>query len=396
MTDADATPEWLLDPSLTYLNHGGFGSCPRAVMEVAQGFRARFERSPMQFVLRELESLLDEARAAVAAFVGADAADLVFVPNATTGVNAVLASLSLQPGDELLVTDHGYSACRNALDHHARRLRCRVVVARVPFPLGGAAELTEAVLAAVTSRTRLALLDHVSSPTAVVFPVGELVRQLEARGVDTLIDGAHAPGQVSLDLRALGATYYVANFHKWCCAPKSAGMLHVRRDRQRQIRPLVIGHGASSPRGDRSRFFLEFDWTGTHDPAAVLSIPFALDYLGRLLPGGLPALQARNHTLAVEARRLIAAALGIPLPCPDDLIGSMAALPLPDAPARAGESLYDALVRRHRIEVPVADWPARPRRLLRISAQLYNHLPQYQQLARAVGDELGREASDSP
>lgn len=395
---AGAPVEWLLDPAVTYLNHGSFGSCPRAVMEVAQELRARFERQPMQFVLRELEPLLDEARAAVAAFVGADAPDLVFVPNATTGVNAVLASLELQPDDELLVTDHGYHACRNAIDHYARRARARVVVAKVPFPVGGAAEIEGAILGAVTPRTRLAMLDHITSPTALVFPVAELVQQLEARGIDTLIDGAHAPGQVPLDLRALGATYFVANFHKWCCTPKSAAMLYVRPDRAGQVRPTVIGHGAASPRSDRSRFFLEFDWTGTHDPSAVLAVPFSIRYLSSLLPGGMPALQARNHSLVLEARRLLAAALGVPLPCPDELIGAMAALPLPEARGKAAgpggaQALYRALWQRHRIEAPVADWPASPRRVLRVSAQLYNHRAQYQALAAALTEELQREQS---
>jgi isopenicillin-N epimerase len=246
--------DWPLDPAVTYLNHGAFGSCPRPVQEAATALRQRFERAPMQFVLREAESLIDEARAAAATLMGADGEDLVFLQNATTAVCTVLASLPARPGDELLVTDHAYNACRNALDHHARRTGMSVVVVRVPFPSAGPDEIVDAVLGAVTARTRLALLDHVSSPTALVFPVAALVGALTARGVDTLIDGAHAPGMVPLDLRALGATYYAANLHKWCGVPKTAAVLYVRRDRQGDLRPLVIGHGASSPRTDRSRF----------------------------------------------------------------------------------------------------------------------------------------------
>jgi isopenicillin-N epimerase len=386
-----APSDWLLDPAVTYLNHGAYGSAPRPILEAAMGFRLRFERAPMQFVLRELEGLLDETRAVVGDFLGADGQDLAFVVNATTGVNAVLASLALDPGDEILVTNHGYSACRNAAQFHAQRLRANLVVAQVPFPLSGPEEIFDAVMAAVTPRTRLALLDHVTSPTALVFPVDRLITALHDRGIETLIDAAHAPGMLPIDLRALRPTYYAVNFHKWCCVPKSVGVLYVQRDRQPHIRPTVISHGANPARPERSAFLQEFDWTGTQDPSNVLAIPFALRYLGQLLPGGLPALQARNHALVVEARRLLAAALNVPLPCPDQLLGSMATLPLPDAaPDPAAPVLYDRLVSQHRIEIPIFPWPAAPRRAFRVAAQIYNSLPQYQRLADALTEELAR------
>jgi isopenicillin-N epimerase len=384
-----STSDWPLDPAVTYLNHGAFGSCPRPVQEVATGLRERFERSPMQFVLRDAEPLIDEARAAASALMGAAGEDLVFLPNATTAVCTVLASLPLRPGDELVVTDHAYNACRNALNFHARRTGMSVVVARVPFPSTGAEEIVAAVLGAVTPRTRLALLDHVSSPTALVFPIADLVRALGARGVDTLVDGAHAPGTVSVDLRALDATYYVANLHKWCGVPKTAALLYVRRDRQPDVRPLVIGHGANSPRTDRSRFLLEFDWTGTHDPSATLSLPAALRYMSGLLPGGLPALRDRNHELVVSARALVADVLDVPLPCPAEMLGAMATLPLPATMSIPAPALYEALWRRHGIEAPVFEWPSPGRPMLRICAQIYNELSQYQKLADAVRSELG-------
>lgn len=388
MTMAPSLADWPLDPEVTYLNHGAFGSCPRPVQEAATAFRARFERAPMQFVQRDAESLIDQARVAASTLMGADGEDLVFVQNASTGVCTVLASLPVTPGGELLVTDHAYNACRNALNLHARRTGMSVVVARVPFPSAGADEIVAAILGAVTPRTRLALLDHVSSPTGMVFPIEPLVAALSARGVDTLIDGAHAPAHVDVDLRALGATYYAANLHKWCGVPKTAALLYVRRDRQTDLHPLVIGHGANSPRTDRSRFLLEFDWTGTHDPSAALSLPVALDYLSALLPGGLPALRARNHALVVSARALLADALGVPVPCPAESLGAMATLPLPAAMKLPAPALYEALWRKHRIEAPVFEWSSPGRPMLRVCAQIYNDLPQYQRLADAVTSEL--------
>lgn len=382
---------WPLDPAITFLNHGSFGSCPLAVLEHQTELRRRLEREPITFLVRDLEPLLDEARAALAVFVGAAADDLVLIPNATSGVNAVMRSLDFKPGDELLVTDHEYNACRNVADFVAERTGAKVVAARVPFPLKSADEVVAAVLAAVTPRTKLLLIDHVTSQTGMILPVAEIVRRLAKQGIDTLIDGAHGPGMIPLDLKALGAAYYTGNCHKWICAPKGAAFLHVRRDRQSSIRPLVISHGANSPRTDRSRFQIEFGWMGTADPTAGLSIPKALEYLASLVPGGWPAIMKRNRELALAGREVLCQTLGIEKPCPDEMIGSLASVPIPDAPfgAPSKSPLYldpwqDELMARHRIEVPVIPWPAPPKRLLRISAQLYNSLPQYELLAKAL------------
>ncbi|MBI3180859.1 MAG: aminotransferase class V-fold PLP-dependent enzyme [Myxococcales bacterium] len=390
----DLKANWRLDPAVVFLNHGSFGACPVAVLEAQARFRERMEAEPVRFFVRELEPLWDRARAEVAAFLDCSPEDLAFVPNATAGVNAVLRSLSLSPGDELLVTDHAYNACRNALEHAASGAGARVAVAKVPWPVTSPAAVVRAVLAAVTERTRLALIDHVTSPTGLVLPAAELVSALSARGVDSLVDGAHAPGMLPLSVRAVGAAYYAGNFHKWVCAPKGAGFLHVRPDKQEAIRPLAISHGASSPRRDRSRFQLEFDWTGTDDPSAYLCVPEALSFMGALLPGGWPEVMRRNRELALEARALLAKALGVSLPCPEEMVGSLAALPLPDGstepPATPlySDPLQDALWERHGIEVPVVPWPAPPKRLLRIAAQLYNSIGQYERLARALEAEI--------
>ena len=398
MIAQDLAELWLLERGVIFLNHGSFGACPAEVLRHQAALRAEMEAEPVRFLSRELDDRLDAARQALAAFVGADPGDLAFVVNATSGVNAVLRSLAFRPGDELLTTDHAYNACKNTLDFVAGRAGARVVVARVPFPIASPAEVVDAVMARVTPRTRLALLDHVTSPTALVLPIERLIADLAGRGVEVMVDGAHAPGMVPLDLRTLGAAYYSGNCHKWLCAPKGSAFLWVRRDRRADVRPLTISHGANATRTDRSRFHLEFDWTGTSDPTAWLTVPTAIDYLGSLLPGGWPALMARNRALALEARRLLCGAAGTPPPCPDEMVGSLAAISLPDGPpADIGWRRPDPLQRRlfdgWGIEVPVMSWPAAPRRLLRISAQLYNRRDHYARLAEALAKELAAEGA---
>ena len=387
--DADLRRLWPLDPDVTFLNHGSFGACPRAVLDAQSRWRERLESEPVRFLSRELEGHLDEARLVLGAFVGADPDDLAFVPNATTGVNTALRWLDLRPGDELLATDHAYNACRNAVDAVAARSGARVVVAPIPFPVTAAEQVVGAVLGRVRSSTRLALLDHVTSPTGLVLPLERLVSELEARGVDALVDGAHAPGMVALDLKGLGAAYYTGNCHKWLCAPKGSGFLHVRRDRQSGVRPLVISHGANSRRTDRSRFRLEFDWLGTVDPTAYLTIPDAIRYMGSLLPGGWPALMARNRATALAARVRLCQILGVESPAPDSMIGSLAAVPVPPgfAPTPVDgepDPLHTLLFERFRLELPVFTWPALATRILRVSAQLYNTPADYERLAAAL------------
>lgn len=376
---------WTLDPSVRFLNHGSFGACPRPVLLRQGELRARMEAQPVRFLARELPQLLRDARAVLAAFVRAEPDDLVWVQNATSGVNTVLNGLALQPGDELLTTDHVYGACRNALEATAARSGARVVIAPVPFPLRGEQDVIDPLLAAASPRTRLALIDHVTSPTGLVFPIAALVEALQGRGIDVLVDGAHAPGMVPLDLRGLGAAYYTGNCHKWLCSPKGAGFLHVRRDRQAGVRPLVISHGATAPLEGRSRFQVEFEWTGTQDPSPWLCVPAALRAMQELVKGGWEEARRRNHELVCAGRRVLCQALEVAAPCPESLLGSLAALPLPpgDAPA-----LQARLFERHGIEVPVFSWPANPSRLVRVSAQLYNQLEDYQALAAALVAEL--------
>jgi isopenicillin-N epimerase len=381
---------WTLDPAVAFLNHGSFGACPSVVLERQARLRERLEREPVDFLARDLPRLLAEARAGLGAFLGADPDDLAFVANASSGTNAVLRSLPLEPGDELLTTDHAYAACVKAMRYAAARSGARVVVAAVPFPLASEDAVVRPVLEAVTPRTRLAVLDHVTSPTALVWPLERLVRELAARGVDTLVDGAHAPGMLPLDLRALGAAYYAGNAHKWLCAPKGAAFLYVRRDRQDRVHPTVISHGYEE---GPARLRAEFDWTGTDDPTAWLAVPESLRFLGSLLPGGWPALMSRNHALALQARDVLSGTLGSPLPCPAEMVGSMASLalpaPAPGAPA-AGldhEGLTEWL-RARGVETWLCSWPAPGALLIRISAQLYNDLGQFRRLAALLREAL--------
>lgn len=393
----DTLQQFALDPSLAFLNHGSFGACPRVVLQRQSELRARLERNPMQFFVRDLEGLLDEARAAVAPWLGASPDDLAFVPNASTAVNAVLRSLDLSPGDELLTTDHAYAACKNALTFVAEKAGAQVVVAKVPFPLQASEEVTRAIVAAVTPRTRLLLLDHITSPTGLVFPVAEIVRELAARGVDTLVDGAHALGMVDVDVDAVGAAYSTFNAHKWLVCPKGTAILHVREDRQAGVRPTVIGHGATSTRTDRSRYQVEFDWPGTTDPTGILCIPTAIEALEAIWPGGIVALRERNRALALRSREALCELLGVPAPAPPSMIAALAAVPLPPGhtpgtSALDREPLQEALAERG-IEIPVMPWPAPPHRLLRVSAQVYvrwHHLERLFEGLRELGIAPGR------
>jgi isopenicillin-N epimerase len=399
----DRSP-WLLEPDVSFLNHGSFGACPVPVLEAQRAWRERMEQEPLRFLDRELEGHLDQARMEIGAFLGADPDGLAFVANATTGVSTVLASLRFRPGDELLTSDHEYNATLNALHAAAQRDGAIVTIARLPFPVRDPGEVAEAFLAAVTPRTRFALVSHVTSPTALVLPIAALVRELDRRGIDTLVDAAHAPGMVPVDLEALGAAYWTGNAHKWLCAPKGAAMLHVRADLRAGIRPLVVSHGANDERRDRARFRLTVDRTGTQDPTPWLAIPAAIRFVGGLHADGWPGLMAANAALARHARDRLCEALGLEAPSPDSMLGAMAAVPLTDlAPtAEAARSLRTALFDEERIEVPVFPFPvpaalpagAGPATvILRVSAQRYNRAEEYDELAATIARRLGRARS---
>ena len=389
---SDLAVHWALDPSIVFLNHGSFGACPQAVLEQQSRLRKQMELEPVRFLTQELQPLLDESRTGLARLLNTDPENLAFVPNATTGVNAIFRSLEFQAGDEILTTNQDYNACRNALKAVAERVGARVVIANVPFPQHDEAQVIDAVLSCASDRTRLALIDHVTSPTAVLYPIARIVRALEERGIDALVDGAHAPGMLAVDLDALRPAYYTGNCHKWLCAPKGAGFLYVRPDRQERIQPTTISHGYNTARPGRNALHTRFDWIGTIDPTAWLCVGSAIDWCSTLLPGGLSELMNRNRALAIEARRILCESLGIDPPCPEEMLGSMATIPLspwfqtlPFGPDGA-DPLQTRLFDEYAIEVPVARWGNPAQRCLRISAQTYNTAAQYTYLAAALRD----------
>ena len=369
------------------------GSCPAPVLEAQHLWRVEVEQRPIQFLIRDLKGRLADVRRELTRVTGGDPEDLALLPNAESGVNAVVRSLQFGPGDELLSTTHDYNACLNTLDFVAARSGATVVRADVPYPIKEPAQVVSAILDRVTPRTRFALLSHVTSATALIFPMREIVSELEGRGIRVLVDGAHAPGQVPVDVRALGASYYAGNCHKWLCAPKGTAFLHVRPDRKEEVHPLIISNGMNDPSPELSQFRKEFDWQGVQDPSGYLSIPVAIQTLERLVPGGLTALAARNHDLAVYARDQLCPLLRIEAPAPNEMIPSMVSLPV-DHLARSAESRlkwHDLLVEKYRIEVPFLRWsPAldRERGAVRVSCQAYNDDSDIGVLATALADSM--------
>ena len=364
--------EWDLDPDFLSVNHGSFGATPRSVLAAQRAWQDRLERQPSRFINTVYQGAIRDAAQALAAFLNVAGNDLVFVDNATTGCNAVLRSLAFRPDDEVLILSHGYGAVRNAVGYVTARAGARITEAKTPFPGPTDDSLVDAVTAAITPRTRLAVIDHITSGSAIVLPVQRIVAACHAAGVEVLIDGAHAPGQVDLDLTAIGADWYVGNCHKWLCAPKGCGFLHARR--QEGLHPGTISHGFGKG------FVAEFDWTGTTDPSRFLAIRAALEFHARL---GGSDLRVRNRSLAIEGGTLIARRLNTETGTSGAQAGAMATIRLPaDDPTPE-----HALALRNRLMEAETDAPVHALEgalWLRISAFAYNELDDYAQLAERV------------
>ena len=367
--------QFLLDPEVVFLNHGSFGACPRAVFDRYQAWQHELERQPVEFLARRLPGLLDGVRERLAAYVGARADDLVLVPTATSAVNAVARSLRLEPGDEIVATDHEYGACDLLWRHVCERTGARYVRAELPLPLPSATAVADALLGRVTDRTRVLFLSHVTSATALVMPVAEIARRARELGVTTVVDGAHGPGHVPVDVEALGVDVYAGNCHKWLCAPKGAGFLWARPALQESIDALVIGWGYADDATFVSRHML----AGTRDPAAHLCIPDAIDWQDE---HDWATVRDRCNDLARAAGTGLAELTGLEPLAPDSraYFGQMVAARLPDCDA---DELQRRLYDDDRIEVPASRrWNDTP--LLRASFQGYNDEGDLERLLEAL------------
>lgn len=394
---------WRLDRNLVFLNFGSYGGCPDDVLAAHDDYRARVERDPVRFFKVDLERLLDGVREKVAHFVGCRPQDLAPIRNATIALATIFFATPFREGDEVVTNNHEYSSGTNELARLAARTGLRVVTAEIPFPITDPEQAADAIIGAITPRTRLVVMSHVTSCTSLVMPVERVIAECHARGIDILIDGAHAPGQIDLNIEKLNPTYYVGSFHKWMCAPKGTGFLWVRPDRQAAVRSAMLSSRASKVRSDRPLFLRDFDYMGTDDYTGMLCVPHAIEAMAKMIPGGWEEIRRRNRSLVLEAREAVCAMAGLRPACPDSMVGSMVSLPLPEADASLSgrttlydDPLQDALLERHRVQVPI--WrlgegtPANPGvRIIRLSAQLYNSIEQYRYLGEALVNELNAE-----
>jgi isopenicillin-N epimerase len=375
---AELRREFLLDPEVAFLNHGSFGACPRPVFERYQAWQRELELEPVDFFARRLAGLLADARSTLAAYVGCAAGDLAFVQNATTGVNLAARSLDLRPGDEVLATDLEYGACDLAWEWLCRRTGARYVRAPIPLPLDREETVIDALFAAATERTRVVYVSHITSNTALVLPVDAIVARARELGLVTIVDGAHAPAHVPLDLTALGADYYTGNCHKWLCAPKGAGFLHVRPELQERVDAAIVSWGYEEA---RTSFSERIENQGTRDPAAWLAVPEAIAFQAER---DWDALRARARKLTREARSELCALLGTEPLAPEGMLGQMATVRLP----RPAPDLSDRLFAGHRVEIPVMSGRED---LLRISVAAYTTRAEVDRLLAALVRELDAE-----
>jgi len=369
---------FLLQPGLTFLNHGTFGACPRPVFEAYQRWQVELERQPVEFLGRRSADLLAEARAKLAAYVGAAADEVVYFPNPTTAINMVVRSLELRPGDEILTTDHEYGAMDRTWRFVSDKIGARYIHRPVPMPVTTHAEFVETFWAGVTGRTRIIFISHLTSPTALILPVQAICRRAREAGILTIVDGAHAPGQIPLNLSELGADLYTGACHKWLCAPKGSAFLYARREVQAQLDPLVVSWGWESDTPSGSQFVDYHQWQGTRDIAAFLATPAAIQFQAE---HHWEAVRAGCHALAREARRQINELTGLPALCPDssEWFSQMAAVRLPPVDV---ETLKTRLYDDYRVEVPVFKWNDQP--ILRFSFQGYNSAADVEALVRAL------------
>lgn len=390
---------WLLDPAVTFLNHGSYGAMPRSTAAMQSRIRERMEREPIRFIKHDLEGLMDVSRHSLATVLNCRPNDLAPMPNATLALATILANTQLREGDEVLVSDHEYQSLINELDRMSQRQGIKVVEAKIPFPIASPDVVVERFLEAITPRTRLVIISHITSASSLVLPVAPIIKECNARGIDVVLDGAHSPGQVHVDLGALQPAYFVGSGHKWLCGPKGIGFIYVRADKQPGFRPLALSSRANKVRPERALFLRDFDYAGTGDYSAFLSLPESIGVVGSLLPGGWSALFRHNHELIVKARAHVCNVLGIEPSCPDSMLGTMASIAIPDAPesianrpTKYDDALQDVLIDTHAMASPVWRLNCNQQRIVRLSAHAYNTIEQFERYAEALKQELSNEA----
>lgn len=363
---ASLKSEFLLDPNVVFLNHGSFGACPKRVFDDYQRWQLELERQPVEFLGRRVTTLLAEARAKLAEYVGAATDEVVYFPNPTTAINMVARSLNLKPGDEILTTEHEYGAMDRTWRFVCNKTGARYVHHPIRLPVTSHEEFVEAFWAGTTERTRAIFISHITSPTALIFPVQEICRRAREAGLLSVVDGAHAPGQIPLNLAELGADLYTGACHKWLCGPKGSAFLYARREVQAWLEPLVVSWGWESETPSGSQFVDHHEWQGTRDVAAFLATPAAIQFQAEHDWG---AVRAECHGLASETRRRIDDLTGLAPICPDsrDWFSQMAAIRLPPVDVNA---LKERLYNDYRVEVPLFKWNDQP--FMRVSFQGYN------------------------
>jgi isopenicillin-N epimerase len=378
MTDVT---EWLLDPEVAYLNHGAFGALPTSVGDAATELRLQMERDPADLLIRRLPGLIDDVRGRLSELLGGDEAGAVFVANATSGTQTVIASLApgFAPGDELVMTDHRYGAVDAQLTRAAAERGTTTVVAHVPLELTSPADVVAAITERFTERTKLLVVDSVASLSGFVFPVPQIVAAAHERGVPVLVDAAHAPGQVDVDLRSIGADFWVGNLHKWVCSPRAAAYLHIAPKWRDTIRPLVASHGFTGSLQDA------FDWTGTLDPVTILAVPAALEFWSA--SGGWNDVRRRQRSIVDDGASRVAAAVGTETAVAESFRAAMRIIRLPmPLDADAARSIENVLAEKYRIEVSLM--PLHGQSWVRVCGQIYNTPDDYDRLGVALGELL--------
>ncbi|MBN1633748.1 MAG: aminotransferase class V-fold PLP-dependent enzyme [Ignavibacteria bacterium] len=391
---SDVADLWMLDKNIIFLNHGSFGACPIPILDEQIRFRKKLETEPLRYFLREYENDYLKSQSALAEFTGCDAEDLVFVQNATIGVNTVLKSLDLKPDDEILFTNQIYPACRNTIIFLNETIGVGFKEVIIKLPVTGKEEIINQILEGVNEKTKIVLLDHISSLPGMIFPVKEITEELHNRGVEILIDGAHAPGMFPLNISEVNPDYYTGNCHKWLCTPKGSALLYVKKKNQNKIHPLVTSRISLEKGRYKNDFQLEFSWQGTLDTSAVLTIPFAIEFLNSLNENGIQGLMKRNSELVYNVAEMICEEFEIPMPYPEEMTGSIYGIPffkddmIKSDTINQRSQLQETLFFKYNIEVMVSYWEKAPDRLLRISAQAYNTFEQYEYLISSLKNIL--------